>query len=131
MSSTPLPNAGSAPAEVLPAAIIASTDDAIISKDLAGIVRSWNQGATRLFGYHAIEIVGQPIRLLIPSELFGQESEILAAIVHGELVQPFETIRRRKDGALVKVSVTISPIHDATGRVTGALKLARAISGAE
>jgi PAS domain S-box-containing protein len=128
MSSTLQPNPESATGEVLPAAIIASTDDAIIGKDLAGIIRSWNQGATRLFGYHPVEIIGQPIRLLIPPELFGQESEILASILRGEPVKPFETIRLRKNGTLVEVSVTISPIHDETGRVTGALKLARDVT---
>ena len=130
MSNTPQPNAGSTQAAALPAAIIASTDDAIISKDLAGNIRSWNEGAARLFGYHAVEMVGQPIRLLIPSELFAEESEILASIVHGERLKTLETIRRRKDGALVEVSLTISPIHDETGRVIGAVKIARDITNA-
>jgi PAS domain S-box-containing protein len=128
MSSTPLPNAGGAHAEALLAAIVASSEDAIISKTLEGVVTSWNDGATVLFGYPAAEMIGQPITRLIPEERLGEETDILARLARGEQTKSFETIRRRKDGSLVSISVTISPIRDASGRIVGASKIARDIS---
>ena len=110
------------------AAIVASSDDAIISKDLNGVITSWNSGAERLFGYSAQEAVGQPITLLIPPERFDEENGIVERIRRGEVVDHFETIRRRKDGTLVDVSVTVSPIRDSQGTVVGASKIARDIT---
>lgn len=110
------------------AAIIASSDDAIVSKDLDGTVRSWNRGAERLFGYLAEEMIGQPILKLLPADRQFEETSILDRIRRGERIDHFETIRVRKDGRLVDVSVTISPIRDSTGRVVGASKVARDIS---
>jgi PAS domain S-box-containing protein len=110
------------------AAIIASSDDAIISKDLSGIIRSWNNGARRIFGYEAEEIVGQPILRLIPQELHHEEEAILAKLRAGERIDHFETVRVRKDGEQFPISVTISPIKDDSGTVIGASKIARDIS---
>jgi PAS domain S-box-containing protein len=110
------------------AAVIASSDDAIISKDLNGVISSWNEGARRIFGYEADEIVGQPILRLIPAELHHEEDFILAKIRAGERVEPFETTRLRKSGQRFPVSVTISPVRDDSGAVIGASKIARDIS---
>lgn len=110
------------------AAIVNTSDDAIISKDLDGRITSWNRGAERLFGYTAAEIVGQPIRLLLPPERLSEEAEILARIGRGENIPHFETVRCRKGGETVPVSVTISAIKDGGGRVVGASKIAREIS---
>jgi len=123
------PELGSAQeAQALLAAVIASSDDAIISKDLNGIVRSWNQSAERIFGYTSEEIVGKPITVLFPPDLLEEEPKILQRLKRGERVDRFETIRLRKDGTRVAVSVTISPIRDAHGRVVGASKVARDIT---
>ena len=110
------------------AAIIESSDDAIISKDLNGIICSWNEGARRIFGYETEEVVGRPILLLIPRELHHEEDYILGKIRAGERVDHFETTRVRKNGERFPVSVTISPIRDDTGRTIGASKIARDIS---
>jgi len=110
------------------AAIVDSADDAIVSKDLNGIVKSWNEGARRMFGYTADEMVGQPILRIIPEELYYEEDEILRKLRAGERVEHYETTRRRKNGEAIEVSVTISPIRDETGRVIGASKIARDIS---
>ena len=110
------------------AAIVDSSDDAIISKDLNGIVRSCNAAAERLFGYPAHELIGQPIRVLIPSERQAEEDEIIARIRNGVRVDHFETVRVTKDGRLVDVSLTVSPVRDASGRVIGASKIARDIT---
>jgi PAS domain S-box-containing protein len=110
------------------AAIIDSADDAIASKDLNGIVSSWNEGAGRMFGYSADEMLGQPIRRLIPEELQYEEDEILRKIRAGERIEHYETTRTKKNGDTVEVSVTISPIRDGSGRVIGASKIARDIS---
>lgn len=110
------------------AAIVESSDDAIISKDLAGIITSWNDGAERLFGYTAEEIIGKSITLLIPDDRQGEEPDILARLRNGERVEHFETIRRRKDGSLVDLSLTISPIRDEHGGIVGASKIARDIT---
>jgi len=91
------------------AAIVDSSDDAIISKNLDGIIMSWNAGAERLFGYAPDEAIGQPVTMLIPAELRDQEPGILARVRRGERVDPYETIRRRKDGTLVEVSLSVSP----------------------
>ena len=110
------------------AAIIESSDDAIISKSLAGIITTWNKGASRLFGYTAEEAVGQPITILIPEDRLDEEPAILARIRAGERVDHFETVRRRKDGTVIDISLAISPIRDSEGRVIGASKIARDIS---
>jgi len=111
------------------AAIVASTDDAIVSKDLNGIITSWNAGAERLFGYSAQEAVGQPVAgLLVPPERVHEETDILERIRRGETIDHFETTRRRKDGTLIDVSVAISPIRDQEGHIIGASKIARDIT---
>jgi PAS domain S-box-containing protein len=110
------------------AAIVASSQDAIISKDLLGKVTSWNEGAERLFGYTADEMIGQPITILIPAERYDEEPAILARICRGERVDPYDTVRQRKDGSMIDVSLTVSPIKDANGRVVGASKIAHDIT---
>ena len=110
------------------AAIVDSADDAIISKDLNGIVRTWNQGASQIFGYTAEEMIGQSILKIIPDELQYEEDEILRKLRAGERIDHYETIRRKKNGETVEVSVTISPIRDESGLVIGASKIARDIS---
>src|SRR3989442_14340677 len=115
-------------AAALLAAIVASSEDAIVSKDLNGIVTSWNRGDERIFGYSADEIVGQSIRLIIPAERQSEEDEVLAKIRRGETVEHFETIRRRKDGTLVPISLTVSPVRLESGEIVGVSKIARDIS---
>jgi PAS domain S-box-containing protein len=107
------------------AAIVQSSDDAIVGKTVSGIVTSWNEGARRLFGYTAEEMVGEPLLRLIPPDRLDEEPSILARLRRGERVEHFETVRRHKDGSLVDVSVSISPIRDASGRIVGASKIAR------
>jgi PAS domain S-box-containing protein len=109
-------------------AIVDSSDDAIISKDLNGIITSWNKSAERLFGYTAAEAVGQSVTMLIPSNRLDEEPEILSRLRRGERVDHYETIRRRKDGTLIDISLTISPVRDAHGTIIGASKIARDIS---
>ncbi|HEX3572485.1 MAG TPA: PAS domain S-box protein [Acidobacteriaceae bacterium] len=109
-------------------AIVDSAEDAIISKDLRGIVRTWNEGARRTFGYTAEEMVGQSILKVIPPHLQHEEDTILAKIRAGERIEHYETVRVRKNGQQMQVSVTISPIRDQTGRIIGASKIARDIS---
>lgn len=109
-------------------AIVESSDDAIVSKDLAGIVTSWNAAAERVFGYSAAEMIGAPIRRLIPEDRMSEEDDILHAIARGERVPRFLTVRRRKDGGLIHVSVTVSPIRGLDGVVVGASKIARDIT---
>ena len=109
-------------------AIVESCDDAIVSKDLDGIIRSWNRGAERLFGYTADEAIGRSVTMLIPPERADEEPEILARLRRGERVDHFESIRVAKDGRLVNVSLTISPVRDATGQIVGASKVARDIT---
>ena len=113
------------------AAIVESSDDAIIGKDLDGIITSWNAGAERLFGYTAQEIIGQSITLLIPPERLSEETDILGHIRKGEPVEHFETIRRRKDGTLLDISLTASPIVGAAGKIVGASKIARDITASK
>ncbi|MBI4818499.1 MAG: PAS domain S-box protein [Deltaproteobacteria bacterium] len=110
------------------AAIVDSSDDAIIGRSLEGVIRSWNKGAERIFGYSADEMIGRPIEVLIPSGRAGEERSIVEQLKRGERVAPFETVRHRKDGTEIHVSVTISPIHDSRGEVVGASKVARDIS---
>ena len=110
------------------AAIVESSDDAIVSKDLNGIINSWNGGAERLFGYTAEEVIGKPITILIPPDRQAEEIEILGRIRRGERVDHFDTVRRRKDGSLVEISLTVSPIKTADGRIIGASKTARDIT---
>lgn len=110
------------------AAIVESSEDAIVGKTLDGIIRSWNAAAERLFGYTAEEAVGQPITLIIPRDRLDEERMILSRLSRGERVEHFETIRRAKDGRLIDLSLTISPIRDAQGRVIGASKIARDVT---
>jgi PAS domain S-box-containing protein len=110
------------------AAIVDSSDDAIVSKTLEGIIRSWNRGAERVFGYTAAEAVGQSIYLIIPEDRREEEEGVLARLRRGERVDHFETMRRTKDGRLIPISLTVSPIRDRTGRIVGASKVARDIS---
>ncbi|WP_332817406.1 PAS domain S-box protein [Sphingopyxis sp.] len=110
------------------AAIIDGSGDAIISKDLHGSIQSWNEGATRLFGYAPEEIIGKSITILIPQDRLDEEPRILAEIQRGRRILPFETQRLRKDGELVDISLTVSPIHNAQGNIVGASKIARDIT---
>jgi len=110
------------------AAIVESSNDAIVGKDLQGMVTSWNAGAERVFGYRAQEMVGQPIARLIPSDRQAEETEILSRIRRGESVPHFDTVRLRKDGSTIDISVTVSPIRDSAGTVSGASKVAREIT---
>lgn len=110
------------------AAIVESSDDAIISKSLDSIIITWNAGAERIFGYQADEVIGKSIRLLIPPERSGEEDVILSRLRHGERIEHFETVRVRKDGALINVSLSVSPVRDALGNITGAAKIARDIT---
>ncbi|MFA7440285.1 MAG: PAS domain S-box protein [Sphingomonadaceae bacterium] len=110
------------------AAIVETSRDAIIGKDLNGIINSWNDGAARLFGYTAEEMLGQSITRLIPASLLSEEEEIIRRIRRGERVENFTTIRQHKNGQPIDTSIIISPITDANGRVTGAFKIAREIT---
>jgi PAS domain S-box-containing protein len=110
------------------AAIVESSDDAIMTKTLDGTITSWNRGAERVFGYSAAEIIGKLILVLLPPERIDEESDILARIRRGESVEHFETVRIRKDGTRIDVSVTISPIRDGNGAIVGASKVARDIT---
>jgi PAS domain S-box-containing protein len=115
-------------ASLLLAAIVDSSDDAIVSKDLDGVITSWNKSAERLFGYTPEEAIGQHITLIVPWERRSEEEEILRRLARGERVNHFETVRRHKDGTNVDVSLTISPIRDGAGRVIGASNVARDIT---
>jgi PAS domain S-box-containing protein len=110
------------------ASIVEFSDDAIISKNLDGVITSWNKGAERLFGYLAEEVIGKPVTILIPPERHHEESVIIERIRRGDRVDHYETIRRRKDGNLIDVSLTISPMRGAEGKVAGASKIARDIT---
>ncbi len=110
------------------AAIVASSDDAIISKTLEGIIVTWNEGASRIFGYTADEVIGKPVTVLIPEDRQDEEPSILGRLRAGERVDHFETLRVRKDGSLVDISLTISPVRNAMGEIVGASKIARDIS---
>ena len=110
------------------AAVIQSSDDAIVSKDLEGIVHSWNPAAEELFGFSAAEMVGQSIRKIIPENRWHEEDDVLRRVRGGERVEHFETVRQRKDGTLVPISLTVSPIRDGNGQIVGASKIARDLS---
>jgi PAS domain S-box-containing protein len=110
------------------AAIVQSSDDAIVSKDLNGIVISWNPAAERIFGWREDEIVGRSIMLIIPPERRHEEDDVLASVRRGERVDHFQTQRLRKDGKLIHISLTVSPVKDAGGRIIGASKVARDIT---
>lgn len=110
------------------AAIVDSSEDAIIGKSDEGIVTSWNAAAKRLFGYAEVEMIGQSIRILLPADREQEEDAILLRIKRGETVSHFETLRQRKDGQLINVSISVSPIKDASGRIIGASKIARDIT---
>ena len=115
------------PLEARLAAIVESSDDAIVSKTLDGIITSWNPAAARLFGWTASEAIGRHITLIIPPDRLSEEDDILARLRRGERLDHFETVRVAKDGRLLDVSITVSPVRDATGRVVGASKIARDI----
>jgi PAS domain S-box-containing protein len=110
------------------AAIVESSEDAILSKDLNGVILSWNRGAQRLFGYEADEVVGKSVTILIPADRQDEEPMILQRIRRGERIDHYETVRQRKDGSLVDISLTVSPIRDLEGKVIGASKIARDIT---
>ncbi|HVS78465.1 MAG TPA: PAS domain S-box protein, partial [Steroidobacteraceae bacterium] len=110
------------------AAIVESSDDAIISKTLEGVIRSWNAGAERIFGWSAAEAIGRPITLIIPPDRLEEERHILDTLRRGERIEHFETTRVAKDGRHVEISLTVSPVRDAAGIVTGASKIARDIT---
>ncbi|MGZ4987698.1 MAG: sensor histidine kinase [Limisphaerales bacterium] len=110
------------------AAIVQSSDDAIVSKNLDGIVVNWNAAAERIFGYSASEMIGQPIAKLIPEDRLDEESNILAQIRAGRRVDHYETVRKRKDGTLIEVSLTVSPVTNSEGIIVGASKIARDIT---
>jgi PAS domain S-box-containing protein len=110
------------------AAIVESSNDAIISKDLNGIITTWNGEAERLFGYTAAEAIGKPVTMLIPADRQDEEPGIIERIRKSERIEHYETVRRRKDGSLVEISITVSPIKDRNGRVVGASKIARDIT---
>jgi PAS domain S-box-containing protein len=110
------------------AAIVDSSDDAIVSKTLEGVITSWNHGAEKIFGYSAAEAIGQHITLIIPSERRAEEDDVLARIGRGEKIDHFETVRQTKDGRKVDISLTVSPVRDPKGRIIGASKVARDIT---
>lgn len=110
------------------ASIVDGSFDAIISKDLNSIIRSWNAAAERMFGYKAEEAIGKPVTMLIPEHLQSEEADIIARIKQGERVESFETVRARKDGSIFNVSLTISPVRNAEGIIVGASKIARDIT---
>jgi PAS domain S-box-containing protein len=110
------------------ASIVQFSDDAIVSKNLDGIITSWNKGAERVFGYTAEEAVGQPITIVIPQDRQDEERTILTRIRRGERIEHFETVRQRKHGSLIWVSLTISPVKNAEGKIVGASKVARDIT---
>jgi PAS domain S-box-containing protein len=110
------------------ASIVESSDDAIVTKDLNGIITSWNQGAERLFGYCAEEVLGKSITILIPADRQDEEPGVLARIRRGERIDHYETVRRRRDGSLIDISLSVSPVKDADGRIVGASKIARDIT---
>ena len=110
------------------ASIVESSDDAIVSKNLDGIITSWNRGAERIFGYNAEEVIGQPITIVIPQDRQDEERTILTRIRRGERIDQFETVRQRKHGSLIVVSLTISPVKNSEGKIVGASKIARDIT---
>ena len=130
-AATVLQHQAAGESQSLLAAIVESSEDAIVSKTLEGIVTSWNRGAERLFGYSAAEAVGQPITLIIPSDRQHEEQMILGRLRRGERIEHYETVRQTKQGNLVEVSLAISPVRDNAGRIVGASKVARDITAAK
>lgn len=110
------------------AAIVESSDDAILSKDLDGVITSWNRGAQRLFGYTAEEAAGRSVTIIIPTDRHDEEPMILERVRRGERINHYETIRQRKDGSLLDISLIVSPIKDEKGEIVGASKIARDIT---
>ena len=110
------------------AAIVNSAEDTIVSKDINGIVQTWNKAAERMFGYTAEEMIGQSIRVIIPRERWHEEDEVLARIRSGQGIEHFETVRQRKDGSLIEISLSVSPIKTGSGAIIGASKIARDIT---
>jgi PAS domain S-box-containing protein len=110
------------------AAVVEYSDDAIITKTLQGVISTWNPGAFRIFGYTADEVIGKPVTILIPDHYLNEEPGILERLRRGERIDHYETVRRRKDGTLINVSLTVSPIKDESGRIIGASKIARDIT---
>ena len=110
------------------AAIVASSDDAIVSKCLTGIVTSWNTGAEKMFGYTAEAIIGRSISLIIPPEFLSDEERFLKLIAEGRRLEHYETVRRTQRGERIEVSLTLSPIHDENGKVIGVAKIVRDIT---
>ena len=115
-------------AQALLGAIVVSSDDAIISKSLEGIIQTWNEGAERLFGYSAEEAIGQPITMLIPPERQDEEPALLERLRRGERIEHFETIRVAKDGRRIDISLSVSPVRNPDGKIVGASKVARDIT---
>ena len=128
MSERPTETVDSARAALLLAAIIDSSEDAIVSKDLNGVVKSWNNAAEAMFQYTAAEMIGKSIRTIIPADRQAEEDEVLSKIRAGVPVTHFETVRQRKDGSPVEISLSVSPVKDAGGRIIGASKIARDIT---
>jgi PAS domain S-box-containing protein len=124
----PVPGSGVQDAEQRMAALVESAEDAILTKSVDGVIRSWNSGAERLLGYSAAQAIGRPITLLLPEDRHDEEAMILDRIRSGQRVAHFETIRRKQDGSLVDVSLTISPIRDRSGAIVGASKIMRDIT---
>ena len=110
------------------AAVVDSSDDAIVTKTLDGIITSWNRGAEQLFGYTAAEAIGRPIFLIIPDDRTAEEHDVLARLRRGERIEHFETVRQAKDGRRIPISLTVSPVKDAQGTIIGVSKVARDIS---
>jgi PAS domain S-box-containing protein len=110
------------------ASVVETSDDAIVSKNLDGIISSWNKGAERLFNYTPDEAIGQPITMIIPQDRLDEERDILTRIRRGERIDHYETIRQRKDGSLINISLTVSPVKNSEGKIVGASKIARNIT---
>jgi PAS domain S-box-containing protein len=110
------------------ASIIDSSDNAVVSKNLDGVITSWNTGAERIFGYSASEAIGRPVTLVIPPDRQSEERDILTQIRRGQRIDHFETVRQHKQGSLIVVSLTVSPVKDANGKIFGAAKVARDIT---
>src|SRR5579871_944659 len=109
-------------------AIVESSDDAVVSKNRQGVIQTWNAGAERLFGYRAEEAIGRPVTIIFPPDRENEEPDILSRILCGERIDHYETVRQRKDGSLVDISLTVSPMRDSTGAIIGASKIARDIT---
>ena len=125
---TTAPDQRNSISQALLASIVENSDDAIVSKDLNGVIDTWNTGAEKIFGYTAAEAIGQSITILIPPELLDEEAKILQRIRNGQRIEHYETVRRRKDGQPLNISLTISPIRAADGMIVGASKIARDVT---